>query len=379
MRTAHLFAGAGGGLLADLILGHTPVLAVEQEESCCNSLRDRAAEGCFPRLHIHCGDVREFDFTPWRGRVDCLSAGFPCQDISCAGKGAGIEEGARSGLVTEIYRAIDAISPPSSSSKTAPRSGPEDGTLSSRSLWRGDIPGATDSCLRLMLEPPTSGTDGGSLLPTLTVCGNWNRKGASTNSGNGIATALNLLPTLTASEASGGKTVPPGTTLSGMTPDGKKVQVGIKTALKMLPTLTRSMATWADFVQAKYHSSKRPDYQAAKKMLPTLCARDFKNSGGVELTKRGKSRLPSAMKHMLPTICATDYKSPYSAEGYEKQMQQRSKPLWDTLVHTTGHRLTAAFAEWWMGWPLRWTATRRAKESKRPATGKFPSRPPQRG
>lgn len=31
MRTMHLFAGAGGGLLADLILGHTPVCAVEWE------------------------------------------------------------------------------------------------------------------------------------------------------------------------------------------------------------------------------------------------------------------------------------------------------------------------------------------------------------
>jgi uncharacterized membrane protein YeiH len=29
MRTLHLFAGAGGGLLADLILGHTPVCAVK--------------------------------------------------------------------------------------------------------------------------------------------------------------------------------------------------------------------------------------------------------------------------------------------------------------------------------------------------------------
>lgn len=36
MRTAHLFAGAGGGLLADLILGHEPVLAVERPSSAAN-------------------------------------------------------------------------------------------------------------------------------------------------------------------------------------------------------------------------------------------------------------------------------------------------------------------------------------------------------
>ena len=110
MKTAHLFSGAGGGLLADIILGHTPVLAVEWDRSCCNSLLDRSADGWFPELHVHCGDVREFDFTPWLNRVDCLAAGFPCQDISAAGRGEGIS-GARSGLVKEVFRAIDVVRP----------------------------------------------------------------------------------------------------------------------------------------------------------------------------------------------------------------------------------------------------------------------------
>lgn len=110
MRTAHLFSGAGGGLLADLILGHEPVLAIEWEKSCCDSLRSRAAEGWFRQLHVHCGDVRAFDFAPWRGRVDCIAAGFPCQDISQAGPGTGIT-GPRSGLVSEVFRAIDVIRP----------------------------------------------------------------------------------------------------------------------------------------------------------------------------------------------------------------------------------------------------------------------------
>ena len=110
MKTAHLFSGSGGGLLADLILGHIPALAVEWEEKCCDSLRERSDEGWFPGLHVHCGDVREFDFTHWGGRVDCVHAGFPCQDISAAGTGAGIE-GKRSGLVSEVFRAIDVVRP----------------------------------------------------------------------------------------------------------------------------------------------------------------------------------------------------------------------------------------------------------------------------
>lgn len=63
MKTAHLFAGAGGGLYADLILGHTPVLAIEIERYCCDVLEQRKSEGWFPCLHINCGDVREFDFS----------------------------------------------------------------------------------------------------------------------------------------------------------------------------------------------------------------------------------------------------------------------------------------------------------------------------
>ena len=39
MKTLHLFAGAGGGLLADLILGHEPIGAVEWDPYCCEILR----------------------------------------------------------------------------------------------------------------------------------------------------------------------------------------------------------------------------------------------------------------------------------------------------------------------------------------------------
>ena len=89
MQTLHLFAGAGGGLLADLILGHTPIGAVEFDPYCCAVLRERAADGWFPGLHVHEGDVRLFDPSEYAGRVGCIHAGFPCQPHSVAGKRIG--------------------------------------------------------------------------------------------------------------------------------------------------------------------------------------------------------------------------------------------------------------------------------------------------
>jgi DNA (cytosine-5)-methyltransferase 1 len=89
MKTLHLFAGAGGGLLGDLILGHTPIGAVELDPYCCRVLRERAAEGWFPELRVHEGDVRLFDPSEYAGRVDCIHAGFPCQPHSLAGRREG--------------------------------------------------------------------------------------------------------------------------------------------------------------------------------------------------------------------------------------------------------------------------------------------------
>lgn len=110
-RTMHLFAGHGGGLLADLILGHKPVVAVEWDGYACQVLRERAADGWFPGLSVWEGDVRLFDPSEYAGKVDCIHAGFPCQDISVAGKQAGVSEGTRSGLYREVLRIAGVVRP----------------------------------------------------------------------------------------------------------------------------------------------------------------------------------------------------------------------------------------------------------------------------
>jgi len=109
LRTLHLFAGAGGGILGDLLLGHKPVCAVEIEEYPRKVLLQRQRDGVLPRFPIW-DDVCTFDGKPWRGKVDVVAGGFPCQDISAAGKGKGIE-GERSGLWVEMARAIREVRP----------------------------------------------------------------------------------------------------------------------------------------------------------------------------------------------------------------------------------------------------------------------------
>ena len=107
ITVGHFFAGGGGGILASEILGHESVFALEINERRCRVITE---SGWFPNLHVECADIRLFDPGPWQGRMDCIAAGFPCQDISCAGTGAGIN-GPRSGLVWQLFRAIDIIKP----------------------------------------------------------------------------------------------------------------------------------------------------------------------------------------------------------------------------------------------------------------------------
>ena len=109
MNELALFAGAGGGILGGKLLGWRTVCAVEWEPYPASVLCARQNDGALPAFPIW-DDVRTFDGRPWRGIVDVVSGGFPCQDISAAGKGAGIE-GERSGMWTEMARIIGEVRP----------------------------------------------------------------------------------------------------------------------------------------------------------------------------------------------------------------------------------------------------------------------------
>ena len=109
MNELALFAGAGGGILGGKLLGWTTVCAVERDAYAAQVLAQRQNDGILEPFPIW-SDVTSFDGKPWAGIVDVVSGGFPCQDISAAGKGAGID-GERSGLWKEFARIISEVRP----------------------------------------------------------------------------------------------------------------------------------------------------------------------------------------------------------------------------------------------------------------------------
>lgn len=100
-----LFAGYGGldvGIGA--VLDAEPVWFSEIEPGPSRILAER-----FPDLPNH-GDIRTIDFSAV-APVDILAGGFPCQDVSHAGRRAGFTPDSRSGLWSHFARAIDALRP----------------------------------------------------------------------------------------------------------------------------------------------------------------------------------------------------------------------------------------------------------------------------
>jgi DNA (cytosine-5)-methyltransferase 1 len=96
-RVAGLFAGIGGIELGLHLAGHRTELLCELDESA------RAVLGHhFPNVTL-ASDIRDLHLLP---AVDLVTAGFPCQDLSQAGKTAGIG-GTQSGLVGEVFRLIE--------------------------------------------------------------------------------------------------------------------------------------------------------------------------------------------------------------------------------------------------------------------------------
>lgn len=91
MRYLSLFSGIGGGDLGlQHLIGMECVGYVEWDKYCCRVLEQRIKDGFLADAPIFCGDVRrwiELGYAAsYTGMVDAITAGFPCQPFSVAGK-----------------------------------------------------------------------------------------------------------------------------------------------------------------------------------------------------------------------------------------------------------------------------------------------------
>lgn len=106
MNELALFAGAGGGILGGKLLGWRTVCAVELDHYCRDVLMARQNDGSLDPFPIW-DDVRTFDGREWRGIVDVVSGGFPCQGYSGAARGRTVADD----LWPEMRRVVADVAP----------------------------------------------------------------------------------------------------------------------------------------------------------------------------------------------------------------------------------------------------------------------------
>lgn len=104
-NSIELFAGAGGLALGLHEAGFNQILMDEFDHDAAETLRRN-----FKNSNVIEDDVHNVDFTPYKGKIDFLSGGFPCQAFSYAGNQRGFED-ARGTLFFELARAIKETQP----------------------------------------------------------------------------------------------------------------------------------------------------------------------------------------------------------------------------------------------------------------------------
>ena len=100
-----LFAGAGGLAVGLEKSGLKCVALNEIDKWACNTLRRNR-----PNWNVLEGDIKDFNFTEYKNKVNVVTGGFPCQAFSYAGKKLGLND-ARGTLFYEFARVVQEVSP----------------------------------------------------------------------------------------------------------------------------------------------------------------------------------------------------------------------------------------------------------------------------
>ena len=163
--------------------------------------------------------------------------------------------------------------------------------------------------------------------PTPTVCGNYNRKGASVNSGDGLATAVRMWPTPRASE-------------DNRSPEAyARMQAKRGRGPEDISSLSVAVKLWPTPCARDHFPPHKPEYIAAKKAQG-----------------HSMSNLNDAVTQ-FPTPTKRYYKG--GANWINRQRQGKPRPESDMtlcdVVEMAGGSLNPTWVEWLMGWPLGWT------------------------
>lgn len=364
MKIGSLFSGYGGlDLGIRLALGDIETVWVSDiEAGPCKILAER-----FPGVP-NLGDVTQVDWTRVEP-VDVLCGGFPCQDVSLAGARRGLSEGTRSGLWTEMWKAIRQLRPRMVVIENVP------GLLSARA----------DSDMELC---PVCMGDGsadymralGAVLADLAQIGydaQWTSVRASDVGAPHRRERVFILAYPAGnpwrlSKRNGGNAAYPGGAGWGLTRDtatGETPRRGTPAVDSRRGGTSASDADrdlFGQYCGESFAEETGPDEghgsanlgrgSRTVKLLPTPRATDGTKGGPNQRGSSGDFMLPSAVVQLLPTPKARDGDwGDYSTViARWEQVLGRPAPAPTTPSKTGKPQLSPAFVEWMMGLPDGW-------------------------
>ena len=111
MNELSLFTGIGGGVYGSLILGWKVLAYVEKDEYCQKVIKQRQEDGWFEKGPIY-GDIKEFNkkhAKKFKGKIDVITGGFPCQPFSTAGVQKGASD--KRYIFDQVIKTVQIIQP----------------------------------------------------------------------------------------------------------------------------------------------------------------------------------------------------------------------------------------------------------------------------
>jgi DNA (cytosine-5)-methyltransferase 1 len=346
MRIGSLFSGAGGlDMAVQEVFGGTVVWHSEIDKAASKVLAHRYPD--VPNL----GDITEINWDNWKPmlEVDILCGGFPCQDVSSAGKRAGIKSGTRSGLWSVFADAIDTLRP--------------------SIVIIENVRGLLSATAHRMESDATALGDGGT-RPVLRAAGavlgdlaDLGYDAAWTTLAAGdigaphrrervfvVAHARNDGRPGEENYARGGQPYVAGCG-GGSEPGGCGEAFVGRTNSSTLDLLPTPRTT--DSHGAGHHGDGGMDLRTTVTLLPTPAAQDGNggrySSDGHQTTLPGEARLLGGQAREMETSWG-------KYEPAIRRWEQLTRPTpAPTEPNKNGNpRLSAAFSEWLMGWPAGW-------------------------